>query len=169
MSNKTRPKSASPFIFSFSFFPEAIYENLISNLCRFLSFDRGSSHPSLAPLIGSFSNDDGDGNEDVKKQQVYYAKQQLCTCITRFCTFLYRPCTTTTWKCLISSFMDDVNKRRRISFSLSKLECGPQEINSREIRLHLPFSANWNKHDKDWKNGNSFKNWRFRCRCRRRC
>ena len=44
-----------------------------------------------------------------------------------------------------------INKRRRISFSLSKLECGPQEINSREIRLHLPFSANWNKPDKDWK------------------
>ena len=44
--------------------------------------------------------------------------------------------------------MEDVNKRRRISFSLSKLECGPQEINSREIRLHLPFSANCNKRDK---------------------
>ena len=44
--------------------------------------------------------------------------------------------------------MEDVNKRRRISFSLSKLEWGPQEINSREIRLHLPFSANWNKRDK---------------------
>ena len=33
--------------------------------------------------------------------------------------------------------MEDVNKRRRISFSLSELGCGPQEINSREIRLHL--------------------------------
>ena len=32
-----------------------------------------------------------------------------------------------------------------ISFSLPKLECGPQEINSREMRLHLPFSENWNK------------------------
>ena len=31
--------------------------------------------------------------------------------------------------------MEDVNKRRRISFSLSKLECGPQEINSWEINL----------------------------------
>ena len=41
------------------------------------------------------------------------------------------------------------NKPRRISFSLSKLECGPQEINSREIRLRLPFSANWKKRDKD--------------------
>ena len=70
MSDKPRPKSASPFIFSFSFFAEAIYENLTFNFCRFLTFDRGSSHPSLAPLIGSFSNDDGDGNgnEDVKKQ-----------------------------------------------------------------------------------------------------
>ena len=28
---------------------------------------------------------------------------------------------------------------------LSKLESGPQEINSREIRLHLTFSVNWNK------------------------
>ena len=35
--------------------------------------------------------------------------------------------------------MEDVNKRRRISFSLSKFECGPLEINSWEIRLHLPF------------------------------
>ena len=35
--------------------------------------------------------------------------------------------------------MEDVNKRRRISFSLSELECGPQEINSREIRLQSHF------------------------------
>ena len=47
--------------------------------------------------------------------------------------------------------MQEVNKRRRISFSLPKLECGPQEINSSEIRLHFPFSANWNKRDKNWK------------------
>ena len=53
--------------------------------------------------------------------------------------------------------MEDVNKGRRISFSLSKLECGPQEINSREICLHLPFSANWNKRDSVWKTGIHFK------------
>ena len=47
-------------------------------------------------------------------------------------------------KYLIASYVEEyVNKRRRISFSLTKLE-----INSREIRLHLPFSANWNKRDK---------------------
>ena len=53
--------------------------------------------------------------------------------------------------------MEDVNKRRRISFSLSKLECSPQEINSWEIRLHLPFSANWNKRGKDRKKGSLLK------------
>ena len=35
------------------------------------------------------------------------------------------------------TFMEDVKKRERILLPLSKLECGPQEINSREIRLHL--------------------------------
>ena len=53
--------------------------------------------------------------------------------------------------------MEDVNKRLRISFSLSKLECGPQEINFREIRPPLPFLENWKKRDKGRKNGNSFK------------
>ena len=43
--------------------------------------------------------------------------------------------------------MDDVNKRRRMFLSLSKRECGPQEINSRKIRLRLTFSADWNKRD----------------------
>ena len=47
--------------------------------------------------------------------------------------------------------MEDVNKRRRIVLSLSKRESGPQEINFREIRLHLIFSADWNKRDNVWK------------------
>ena len=41
--------------------------------------------------------------------------------------------------------MEDVNKRKRIFLSLSKLECSLQEIYSTEIRLHLTFSVNWNK------------------------
>ena len=44
-----------------------------------------------------------------------WTKQQLCTSSTLFGTFLCRHCTTTTWKCLISRFIDNVNKRRRIS------------------------------------------------------
>ena len=53
--------------------------------------------------------------------------------------------------------MEDEDKRRRISFSFSKVECAAQEINSREIRLDLPFSANWNKRDGVWKTGIHFK------------
>ena len=49
------------------------------------------------------------------------AKQQLCTCTTLFCTFLCRYCTTTTWKCLISRFVEDVNTRQRLSSSFSEL------------------------------------------------
>ena len=79
-----------------------------------------------------------------------------------FCTFLCRRCTTTTWKCL--------NKRRRNFLSLSKrLECGPQEINSREILLLLTFSVKWKIATNFWKNANSFYKWRFLFRCRRQC
>ena len=69
-------------------------------------------------------------------QKLPQSRKENRTILTLFCTFLYRPCTTMTWKCLIASFMADVNKRRRISFSLSKLECGPQEINFQQIRLY---------------------------------
>ena len=53
--------------------------------------------------------------------------------------------------------MEDVNKRQKKFLFLSKLECGPQEINSREIRLHLTFSGNRNKRDKVWKTRIHFK------------
>ena len=53
--------------------------------------------------------------------------------------------------------MEDVNKRRRIFLALSKLKCGPQEINSREICLHLRFSGNWSKREKVEKTRNHFK------------
>ena len=44
-----------------------------------------------------------------------------------------------------------VRKQATTFLSLSKLECGLQEINSREIRLHLTFSGNWNKLDRVFK------------------
>ena len=39
-------------------------------------------------------------------------------------------------------FMDDVNTRRLIFLSLSKLGCGLQEFNSRKFHLHLIFREN---------------------------
>ena len=100
---------------------------------------------TLSARRGQFSNDDGDSNENVKKVIGLHSKQKTTLHVHHsFCTFLCRHCTTTTWKCVIFRFMEVVNKRRWIFLSLSKLECGPQKINSREIRLHLTFSATWN-------------------------
>ena len=83
----------------------------------------------------SFSN--GDGNEIVKKSNGLNRQNNNCKCITLFCTFICCHCTTMTWIYLISRFMEDVNRRRRIVLSLSKLKCSLQEINSRVIRLHF--------------------------------
>ena len=60
------------------------------------------------------------------------AKQQLCTCITPFCTFLCRRCTTTTWKCLISRFDEDVKTRQRLSPSFPEL-CSILQFDSRKF------------------------------------
>ena len=127
-----------------------------------------------SPLLGSVSNDNGDGdgngNENAKKAMGLLSKTTILRVhrICGFCTLLCRHCTTTTWKCLISRFMEDVTKRRRMFLSFSKLECGPQEINSRKIRLHLTFSADGNKRDNVWKKANALSQLRFRYRRRRR-
>ena len=98
-------------------------------------------------VLGSFSNEDGDGNEDVKKAIGLLRKT---TTLHVYHAFLYISLPSLhdyDVKMPNCKFTEDVNKRRRISFSLSKVECGPQGNNSTEIRLHLPFSANWNKRD----------------------
>ena len=68
-------------------------------------------------LLGSLSNDDGKNavGEDWQNNNFIY------TCITLFCTFLCPRCTTTTWKCLISRFNEDVNRRQQLSFSFPEL------------------------------------------------
>ena len=60
-------------------------------------------------------------------------KQQLCTCITLFCTFLSCRCTTTTWKCIISRFVEDGNTGQQLSFSFLELWHSPSELNSQKI------------------------------------
>ena len=89
-------------------------------------------------ILRTLRSNDADGNENVKKNPIgLIAKQQLRTCITLFCTFLSCFCTTTTWKCLISRFMEDVNKQRRNFISLSELGYGPLKFSFRRVRLHL--------------------------------
>ena len=72
-----------------------------------------------------------------KSNRLRLAKQQLRKCITLFCTFLYRHSMTTTWKYLISRFMEDVNKPLRNFLSLSELGYGFKEFSSKGVSLNL--------------------------------
>ena len=108
--------------------------------------------------------------EGEKSKRFRFAKQQLCACITLFCTFLCRRCTTTTWKCLISRFVEDVNGRR-LFFCFPELWYSLLEFNSRKICQHFMnwMSCNWDKRDKVWSSANSLFKWRFRNRRRYCC
>ena len=122
-------------------------------------------------IIGSLSNDHGDGNKCGKRNNRFgLAKQQLCKCITLFWTFLCRRCTTTTWKCLISRSVEDVNTRDKDFLFLwdPELWYSLLEFNSRKICQHLTNWTSWNKRDKVWSRANFFK-WRFRSRHRSCC
>ena len=107
---------------------------------------------ALAPWVklGSFSNDDGDGIENVKKAIGLLRKT---TTLRVHHAFLYISLPSLhDYDVKMPNCMFHGGRKQattNLSLSLSKLECGPQEINSRESRLHLPFSANWNKRDKD--------------------
>ena len=104
--------------------------------------------------------------ERQKSNRFRLAKQQLCTCIMLFCTFLCRHCTTTTWKYLISRFVEDVNTRQRLSFPFVELWYSLLEFNSRKKCQHL---TKWTRNNgyKVWRCATSRYKWRFRsCRCR---
>ena len=71
-----------------------------------------------------------------------------------FFNFPCRHCTTTTWNCLVSRFVEDVNTRR-LSFSFSKLWYGLLEFNFRKIRQHLTNWTRWDTRDKVWSSATS--------------
>ena len=106
-------------------------------------------------LLGSLSNDDGKKAIGVDWQN----KKFIYTCITLFCTFLCRRCTTTTWKCLISRFNEDVNRRQQFSFSFPELWYSL-------LRIQLIKIANIWRIKRD---GTSGIKWRLRSRRRRSC
>ena len=121
--------------------------------------------------LASLSNYDSDGNENGKKKKSNWfrlTKQRLCTCITLFCTFLSRRCTTTTWKCLISRFVEDGNIRR-VSFSFSELWYSLLEFSSRKSCQHLRNWTRWTKRETVWSRATLLFKWRFRSRRRRCC
>ena len=76
-------------------------------------------------------------------------KKQICTCVTLFCTLLCRHCSTTTWKFLISRFVEDVNNGQRLSFSFPELWYSLLQFNSRKKNCqHLTNWTRWNNHDR---------------------
>ena len=122
-----------------------VERDIADRFCAILWCSVNIYSPRRGSKIRSLSSDDGDSNENLKKAIGLHGKKKTTLHVHHSCcTFLWRHCTTTTWKCVIFRFMEFVNKRRRTFLSLSKLERGPQEINSRELRLHLTFSATWN-------------------------
>ena len=65
-------------------------------------------------------------NENVKKNNRFQKQNNNFARASHFFSYIFsRFCTTTTWKCLISRFMENVNKQRRNLISLSELGCGP--------------------------------------------
>ena len=103
-----------------------------------------------------------------KSNRFRLAKKQLCTCITLLCTFLCRHCTTTTWKCLISRFVENANTRQQLYFSFAKLWYSLSEFNSRKNCKHLTNWTRWNKRDKVWSSATVPVKWGFRG-CSPRC
>ena len=76
----------------------------------------GQPYPDLFRSgLGSFSNDDGEGNEKITILSNWFrlAKQQPCTCITLFCIFLFRHWTTT-WFSLLGFNSINIYQQSRI-------------------------------------------------------
>ena len=71
--------------------------------------------------------------EQQKSNRFRLAKQQMSTCITLLCSFLCRHCTTTTWKCLISRFVENANTIQQVYFSFPELRYILLEFNSRKM------------------------------------
>ena len=63
--------------------------------------------------------------ERQKNNRFYKQNNNFARALRFFVHFFARFCTTTTWKCLISRFIEYVNKQRRNFISLSELGYGP--------------------------------------------
>ena len=72
-----------------------------------------------------------------QKNNRFYTQNNNCARASRFFVYFLARYTTTSWKGLISRFMEDINKQRRNFISLFELGYGPWEFNSRRVPLHL--------------------------------
>ena len=100
--------------------------------------------------------------ERQKKQWARIGKTTTLHVHHAFCTFLGRYCTTTTWKCLISRFVEGMNTRELLFFSFPELQYNLLEFNSRKICQNLTNWTRWNWRNKVWSRVSSLFKWRFR-------
>ena len=92
----------------------------------------------LCSALESLSNDDGEGNENVKKAVGLDLQNNNFAGALRF--FVYSFAVTARprrKKCLISRFLEDVNTRQGISFAFSELRYSLLGFNSRKNCRHL--------------------------------
>ena len=108
-----------------------------------LSVYRSSSSRALCALLTEWAISDFKiqrrerRRERQKNNRFYKQINSFARASPFFCTFLSHFCTTTTWKCLILYFMEDVNKQRRNFISLSELGYGSLKYSFRRVRLRL--------------------------------
>ena len=72
-----------------------------------------------------------------------------------FCTLLCRHCRTTTWNCLISRFVEDVNTRQLLSFSFSWTPSVFQNSTPQKKFQHLTTCTRWKRREKVWSSATS--------------
>ena len=116
-------------------FPQLIPNSEHLYFKKLLTEALGSLTFGKTAIKGSLSNDDGNGNENSEKA-IGLNLRNSNFAITLFCTFLSRHCTTTTWKCLISHFVEDGNTQQQLSFSFPVLWYSALEFNSKTFYQH---------------------------------
>ena len=105
-----------------------VERHIAYRFCAILWCSVNTHSPRRGSKIRSFSSDDSNSNENVKKAIRLQSKKKTTLHVHHsFCTFLCRRCTTTTWKCVIFRFLEVVNKRRRFSFLFLNLSTVPKK------------------------------------------
>ena len=101
-------------------------------------------------IIGSFSNEEGDGNKSFQNGNGLVTKNKnFARASLFFCTFFYRHCTTRTWKYLISRH-GGRKQATKVFLFLNLSEVSKKSTPGNH--LQLKFSANRNLRNKVWIN-----------------